>query len=214
VGRCDLLKVDESLRSWKTQNIDLRPILTPASSLRTGVKMFNCLKQDHLQQKRLDNYLISKSLEVLEGKSKSIEISANIVNTDRSVGSTLSYHISKRYGEEGLPNGSINIKLSGSAGQSFGAFLTSGVTIALEGDANDYVGKGLSGGILAVYPPKDSIFKSHENVIVGNVCLYGATSGKAFFSGIVAERFCVRNSGAYAVAEGAGGLKYMLLTFF
>ncbi|GBL81556.1 Putative glutamate synthase [NADPH], partial [Araneus ventricosus] len=127
----------------------------------------------------------------------------DITNVDRAFGSTLSYHITKKYGSQGLPPNSIKIKLEGSAGQSFCAFLAPGIHVELEGDANDYVGKGLSGGTVVVYPssrlPQD--FKSEENIIVGNVCLYGATSGKAFFRGIAAERFCVRNSGAIAVIE-------------
>ncbi|CAJ0831481.1 16443_t:CDS:2 [Entrophospora sp. SA101] len=127
-----------------------------------------------------------------------------MINTDRALGTTLSHNISKYHGEAGLPDDTIHVKLDGSAGQSFGAFLAPGVTLELEGDANDYVGKGLSGGRVVVYPPKVSKFKSEENIIVGNVCLYGATSGQAFFRGIAAERFCVRNSGAVAVVEGVG----------
>ncbi|GBC45492.2 glutamate synthase [Rhizophagus irregularis DAOM 181602=DAOM 197198] len=142
---------------------------------------------------------------------KTCKISCNIVNTDRALGTTLSYHISRIFGEAGLPDDTIHVNIKGSAGQSFGAFLASGVTLELEGDANDYVGKGLSGGRIIVYPPRSSTFKSEENIIVGNVCLYGATGGVAFFRGIAAERFCVRNSGAIAVVEGVGdhGCEYM-----
>merc|ERR1712093_494524 len=134
-----------------------------------------------------------------------------VVNTDRALGTTLSNKVSKKYGEAGLPKDTIHINMKGSAGQSLGAFLAPGITIELEGDANDYVGKGLSGGRLIVYPPKVSSFKSEENIIVGNVCLYGATSGEVYFRGIAAERFAVRNSGAYAVVEGVGdhGCEYM-----
>lgn len=129
----------------------------------------------------------------------------------RALGTTLSNHVSKRYGEEGLPKDTIHINAKGSAGQSLGAFLAPGITIELEGDANDYVGKGLSGGRLIVYPPKNSTFKAEENVIIGNVCLYGATGGQAYFRGTAAERFAVRNSGAVTVVEGCGdhGCEYM-----
>jgi len=138
-------------------------------------------------------------------------IDTEVCNTDRALCTTLSYNISKKYGETGLPDNTITINMSGSAGQSLGAFLAKGITILLEGDANDYVGKGLSGGVVVVYPPKVSIFKPELNIIVGNVCLYGATGGKAFFNGIAAERFAVRNSGAISVVEGCGdhGCEYM-----
>ncbi|CAG8470800.1 12777_t:CDS:2 [Funneliformis mosseae] len=210
VGRSDKLRVNESLRNAKTENIDLTPILTPAFTLRPGVATYNVRKQDHKLYVRLDNKLIDES-ELALTKRKSVKIDCDIVNTDRALGSTLSCHVSKLHGEAGLPDDTIRVNLRGSAGQSFGAFLASGITLELEGDANDYVGKGLSGGHIIVYPPKISTFKSEENIIVGNVCLYGATSGKAFFRGIAAERFCVRNSGAIAVVEGVGdhGCEYM-----
>ncbi|KAJ8315106.1 hypothetical protein KUTeg_007256 [Tegillarca granosa] len=137
----------------------------------------------------------------------------NITNEDRTFGATLSYHISRKYVEAGLPDNSIVINLKGSGGQSFCAFMVKGVHVDLEGDANDYVGKGLSGGEIVIYPPKDapSSFHSEDNIIVGNVVLYGATAGKAYFRGQTAERFCVRNSGAIAVSEGCGdhGCEYM-----
>jgi len=132
-------------------------------------------------------------------------------NTDRAVGTMLSHHITTRWGAEGLPEGTLHVKLTGSAGQSFGAWLAPGVTIELEGDANDYVGKGLSGGTLVVYPPARSSFVPEENIIIGNVALYGAISGRGYFRGRAAERFCVRNSGANVVIEGVGdhGCEYM-----
>lgn len=210
VGRAEKLKVNDSLRTFKTANLDLSPILTPASSLRPNVSNVCVTKQKHNLHVRLDNYLIEEAEVALSNKEK-VYIEADVVNTDRAIGTTLSYHVSKRHGEAGLPADTIHVKLKGSAGQSLGAFLAPGVFVELEGDSNDYVGKGLSGGQIAIYPFKNSIFKSEENVIVGNVCLYGATSGKAFFRGIAAERFCVRNSGAYAVCEGVGdhGCEYM-----
>src|SRR5205085_12278828 len=122
-----------------------------------------------------------------------------IVNTNRTVGTTLSHQIAKRFGERCLPDDSVHLKFTGSAGQSLGAWLAKGVTIELEGDANDYVGKGLSGGKIVVYPDRKATFKAEENILVGNVCLYGATAGRAVFRGVAGERFCVRNSGAYGV---------------
>ncbi|KAK0932913.1 glutamate synthase [NADH] [Friedmanniomyces endolithicus] len=210
VGRTEVLKVREDLRSAKTENIDLSLILTPAHTLRSGVATYNVRKQDHKLHVRLDNKLIAESEMALE-KGLPCRIECDIVNTDRALGATLSYHISKRYGEKGLPQDTIHANIRGSAGQSFGAMLAPGVTLELEGDANDYVGKMLSGGRLIVYPPRSAVFKAEENIIIGNVCLYGATSGTCFFRGVAAERFAVRNSGATAVVEGVGdhGCEYM-----
>ncbi|KAF7727313.1 glutamate synthase [NADH] [Apophysomyces ossiformis] len=210
VGRADMLKVNDSLRTYKTANLDLSPILTPASSLRPGVAGHCVHKQKHNLHVRLDNYLIDEAEPALT-EMQPVVIDSELVNTDRALGTTLSYHVSKRFGEKGLPEDTIHVKLTGSAGQSLGAFLAPGIFFELEGDANDYVGKGLSGGKIAIYPPKSSVFKSEENVLVGNVCLYGATAGQAYFRGIAAERFCVRNSGAHAVCEGVGdhGCEYM-----
>ncbi|KAL9534087.1 Glutamate synthase [NADH] [Sphaerulina musiva] len=210
VGHTEMLKVREDLRNAKTENIDLSLILTPAHTLRSGVATYNVRKQDHKLHTRLDNKLISESELALE-KGLPCRIECDIVNTDRALGATLSYHISKRYGEKGLPNDTIHANIRGSAGQSFGAFLAPGVTLELEGDANDYVGKGLSGGRLIVYPPRSAVFKAEENVIIGNVCLYGATAGTCFFRGVAAERFAVRNSGVTTVVEGVGdhGCEYM-----
>lgn len=209
VGRAELLKMREE-RTPKTENIDLSLILTPAHSIRPGVATYNVRKQDHKLHTRLDNKLISEAELALE-KGLPCRIECDIVNTDRALGATLSYHISKRYGETGLPQDTIHANIRGSAGQSFGAFLAPGVTLELEGDANDYVGKGLSGGRVIIYPPRSAVYKAEENVLVGNVCLYGATSGQCFFRGVAAERFAVRNSGATAVVEGIGdhGCEYM-----
>ncbi|OXV10440.1 hypothetical protein Egran_01817 [Elaphomyces granulatus] len=210
VGRAELLKVRDDIRSTKHENIDLSLILTPAHSLRPGVATYNVRKQDHRLHVRLDNKLIAESELALE-KGLPCRIECDIVNTDRAMGATLSYQISRRYGDAGLPLGTIHANIKGSAGQSFGAFLAPGVTLELEGDSNDYVGKGLSGGRLIIYPPRGAVFKAEENIIVGNVCLYGATSGTCFFRGVAAERFAVRNSGATAVVEGVGdhGCEYM-----
>jgi glutamate synthase (NADPH/NADH) len=210
VGHAECLRVREDLRSNKTQNIDLSLILTPAHKLRPGVATFNVRKQDHRLYVRLDNKLISEA-ELTLDKGLPSRIECDIVNTDRAMGTSLSYQISKRYGEDGLPMDTVHVNIKGSAGQSFGAFCAPGVTLELEGDANDYVGKGLSGGRLIIYPPRASVFKAEENVLIGNVCLYGATSGTCFFRGVAAERFAVRNSGATAVVEGVGdhGCEYM-----
>jgi glutamate synthase (NADH) len=210
VGHSELLRVREDLRTAKTENIDLGLILTPAHSLRPGVATYNVRKQDHRLHTRLDNKLIAEAELALE-KGLPCRIECDIVNTDRAMGATLSYQISRRYGETGLPQDTIHANIKGSAGQSFGAYVAPGVTLELEGDANDYVGKGLSGGRLIVYPPRGAVFKAEENIIVGNVCLYGATSGTVYFRGVAAERFAVRNSGATAVVEGVGdhGCEYM-----
>jgi glutamate synthase (NADPH/NADH) len=210
VGHAEVLRVREDLRTPKTQNIDLSLILTPAHELRPGVATFNVRKQDHRLYVRLDNKLISEA-ELTLDKGLPSRIECDVVNTDRAMGTSLSYQVSKRYGENGLPMDTVHVNIKGSAGQSFGAFLAPGITLELEGDCNDYVGKGLSGGRLIVYPPRAAVFKAEENVIVGNVCLYGATSGSVFFRGIAAERFAVRNSGATAVVEGVGdhGCEYM-----
>ncbi|KAE8220612.1 hypothetical protein CF319_g5887 [Tilletia indica] len=210
VGRADLLKVDESLRTPKTAKLDLGPLLKPAFKMRPGAATYKVRQQDHKLYIRLDNKFIDEAEPALmEGIP--VEIDCEVVNTDRALGATLSYRVSRLHGEEGLPRDTIHINAKGSAGQSCGAFLAPGITLELEGDANDYVGKGLSGGRIIVYPPKNSTFKAEENIIIGNVCLYGATRGHAYFRGIAAERFAVRNSGAHAVVEGVGdhGCEYM-----
>ncbi|XP_055603052.1 uncharacterized protein LOC129751528 [Uranotaenia lowii] len=212
IGRTDLLQVREGLNN-KASLLDLQMVLKSALDLRPGTNIIGgSLKQDFVLQNRVDNELIAKSQGVIDGKEQSVTFNIKIKNEERAFTSTLSYEIARKYGDDGLPNGrSININLEGSAGQSFGAFLAKGIHLNLVGDANDYVGKGLSGGSIIIRPPAESPFESHLNVIVGNVCLYGATSGRAFFRGIAAERFCVRNSGVTAVVEGVGdhGCEYM-----
>ena len=210
VGRSDCLDVDRAIQHWKASGLDLTPMLMPAKKPHEGVHVFRTKSQDHQLEKALDNELIEACSKAIES-AKPIRLERTIVNTNRTVGATLSHHIAKRWGEELLPHDTIHIKFTGSAGQSFGAFLAKGVTLELEGDANDYVGKGLSGGRIVIYPPKVSPFKPEENILVGNVVLYGATSGQAFFRGRSAERFAVRNSGAHTVIEGVGdhGCEYM-----
>jgi glutamate synthase (ferredoxin) len=166
--------------------------------------------QEHGLEVALDNELIERCRPALDSRSP-IEFTIPIRNMDRTVGTMLGYEVTKRNGGQGLPDDTIRITFTGSAGQSFGAFAPRGMTMTLIGDANDGFGKGLSGGRLTVFPPKESTFKSHENIIVGNVAFYGATGGEAFVSGIAGERFCVRNSGATVVVEGVGdhGCEYM-----
>lgn len=210
VGRSDLLKTDYTGRNAKVAKLDLSAILKPAHELRPGAATYKVRQQDHRLYVRMDNKFISEAEPALmEGLP--VQVDCEVVNTDRALGATLSYRVSKLYGEEGLARDTIHINAKGSAGQSCGAFLAPGITLELEGDANDYVGKGMSGGRLIIYPPKNSAFKAEENILIGNTCLYGATSGNAYFRGIAAERFAVRNSGVHAVVEGVGdhGCEYM-----
>ncbi|KAI5644015.1 glutamine amidotransferases class-II domain-containing protein [Phthorimaea operculella] len=213
IGRTDLLKVRENNENPKARLLNLSLILKNALHMRPGVNIHGGSKsQDFQLEKRLDNQLIEQCAGILNGTQKHVDIAMKITNEDRAFTSTLSYEIAMKFGDNGLPDGTtVNISLTGSAGQSFCAFLSKGITVTLEGDANDYVGKGLSGGTVVIYPHRTSPFESHLNVIVGNVCLYGATSGRAYFRGIASERFCVRNSGCTAVVEGVGdhGCEYM-----
>ncbi|HET8894716.1 MAG TPA: glutamate synthase large subunit [Gaiellaceae bacterium] len=196
VGRVDLLDADEALTAWQARGIDLSNILRAPEG--------SPLRRTHAQEPALTDALDWKLLEIEEGDFA-------IRNVNRTVGGILSHHVTKAHGAPGLPPASIRLTFHGSAGQSFGAWLAPGIELTLVGDANDYVGKGLSGGVLALRPPEGSPFRAEENVIAGNTILYGATSGRAFFRGLVGERFAVRNSGAIAVAEGVGdhGCEYM-----
>jgi len=210
IGRVDVLEMQKAIDHWKSDGIDLSSILTPIDKPHPDVGTYCTQSQDHGLDKVLDMKLLELAKPALQNGDQ-VEIELPIINTDRTVGTILSNELAKAHGEKLLPEDTVKIKFNGSAGQSLGAFLAKGVSIDLEGDANDYVGKGLSGGNLTIYPPKQSSFKSEENILVGNVCLYGATGGKAFFRGRAAERFCVRNSGASAVIEGVGdhGCEYM-----
>jgi glutamate synthase (NADPH/NADH) large chain len=209
VGRTDMLEVDEYLNHWKLKNLDLSPILYKPQ-VPSSVGLFKDREQEHEIFEILDRKLIEASKPALT-KGEAVKMSFDIINTDRSVGAMLSNEVCKVYGSKGLPDGTIHAKLVGSAGQSFGVFTTNGILFELEGEANDYFGKGLSGGELVVYPNKKSKFVAEENMIVGNVAFYGATSGKAFIRGNAGERFAVRNSGVTAVVEGIGdhGCEYM-----
>lgn len=212
IGRADMLELDREVvkNNDKLANIDLSLLLRPAAEIRPGAAQYCVQKQDHGLDMALDQELIALSKSALE-KSLPVYIETPICNVNRAVGTMLSHEVTKRYHLAGLPKDTIHIKFSGSAGQSLGAFLCPGITLELEGDSNDYVGKGLSGGKVVVYPPKGSSFDPKENIVIGNVALYGATSGEAYFNGMAAERFSVRNSGAQAVVEGVGdhGCEYM-----
>ncbi len=203
VGRVDMLDMVDAIVHWKAQGIDLTPILTPAKKKNAVTGVYCTRQQDHGLDKALDNRLIELAQPAIT-KGERVSGAMKIKNTNRTVGTMLSHEIAKAWGEELLPDETVHFKFDGSAGQSFGAWLAKGVTLELEGDANDYVGKGLSGGKIIVYPSKKATFVPCENMIIGNVVLYGAVKGKAFFRGRAAERFCVRNSGASAVIEGVG----------
>jgi glutamate synthase (NADPH/NADH) large chain len=209
VGQVDSLTMKEDIRHWKYSKLDLSPILyKEPRSLYTG--LFKQQEQEHELHKLLDWQLLELAKPALDQKDP-VKATFNINNTDRAVGAILSNEISKKYGTGGLPHDAIHIKFKGTAGQSFAAFNTKGITMELEGDANDYFGKGLSGAKLIIYPPLQASFVPEENIIIGNVAFYGATSGEAYIRGKAGERFCVRNSGVKAVVEGVGdhGCEYM-----
>jgi glutamate synthase (NADPH/NADH) large chain len=209
IGRSDLLDMKRAITHYKARGLDFskifyRPETPPGSSVRKTIE------QDHGLDKALDQELIPLAEPAL-ARGEAVEIVKAIRNVNRTVGTILGSELTRLYGANGLPDDTIKLRFNGSAGQSFGAFVPRGMTLTLEGDANDYVGKGLSGGKIIVYPPRESTFVAEENVLIGNVALYGATSGRAFFRGRAGERFCVRNSGAFAVIEGVGdhGCEYM-----
>jgi glutamate synthase (NADPH/NADH) large chain len=209
IGRVDKLKVRDNIDHWKYKNLDFSKILYKESSLE-GDTLYNSETQDHALENVLDRRFIEAAKPALE-KSEKVQANFDIVNTDRSAGTMISNEISKVYEGAGLPEDTIHFNIKGSAGQSFGAFTAPGLTLELEGEANDYFGKGLSGAKLVLYPHKTTKYAPKENIIVGNVAFYGATSGEAYIRGIGGERFCVRNSGAQAVIEGIGdhGCEYM-----
>ncbi len=209
VGHVEMLEVSDAIEHYKAKGLDFsrvfaRPEIPEGGQLR-------CTRSQEMDwSMSLDPELVREALPAIERKQK-VRLERPIRNCNRTVGATLSYEVSMRHGSAGLPEDTIRVKFAGSAGQSFGAFLAPGITLELEGDANDYFGKGLSGGRLIVYPPKESTFLPHRNSIVGNVNLFGATSGEVFINGVAGERFAVRNSGATAVVEGVGdhGCEYM-----
>ncbi len=209
VGKAhEVLDMNDAIKHWKSQGLDLSPLLAPPPD--TGEPLYHCEAQHHEIDKVKDRELIRLAEPALE-RGEKVQIEMPIKNTDRTFGAMLSGEIAKRYGHKGLPDDTIHIKLNGVAGQSFGAWLARGVTLELAGEANDYVGKGLCGGKIIIYPPKDSPIVPEENIIVGNTVLFGAIEGECYFRGVAGERFAVRNSGAIAVVEGVGdhGCEYM-----
>ncbi len=202
IGRVDMVEMRPTLEHWKARGLDFSAILhNPHVPARVGRR---CLKpQDHGLEEALDHVLLERARPALESGA-SVEFTSSIRNVHRAVGTMLSGEVARRYGSKGLPDDTVRIHFNGSAGQSFGAFLVKGVTLLLEGEVNDYVGKGLSGGRIVVFPPKGSAFAPEANILIGNTVLYGATSGEAYFNGVAGERFAVRNSGATAVVEGVG----------
>ncbi len=209
VGRADRLKVREDLDHWKANKLDLSPLLY-RPDVPEGVAIRHSKEQNHHLDDSLDTVLIERCEPALEGGEK-VRFSIPVYNTQRTVGGMLAGEVARRYGQQGLEDGTVRVDFEGVAGQSFGAWLTNGVTFTLRGTTNDYVGKGLSGGRLAVYPHPAAAYEPEESIVVGNVALYGATVGEAYFRGYAGERFAVRNSGAHAVVEGVGdhGCEYM-----
>jgi glutamate synthase (NADPH/NADH) large chain len=209
IGRADLLDTRKGIEHWKARGLDFTKVFHQPQ-VGPEVARYHVEPQDHGLDKALDHRLIELAQPALE-RGEKVTIEMPIRNLNRTVGTMLSHEIAKRYGHDGLPDDTIQIRFAGSAGQSIGAFLAKGVTIELIGDTNDYCGKGLSGGRIAVQPSPKFRGKPHENVITGNVVLYGAIAGEAYFRGVAGERFAVRNSGAHAVVEGVGdhGCEYM-----
>ena len=209
IGRRDRLDMRKAIGHWKAKGLDYSRLLHLPETA-PGEKLYWSETQDHGLDKALDNKLIEQAAPAL-ARGESVRIETPVCNVNRSVGAMLSGRVAEKYGHDGLPDDSIHVKLRGVAGQSFGAWLAHGVTLELEGEGNDYVGKGLSGGRIAIYPPKNSPIVPEENIIVGNTVLYGAITGECYFRGVAGERFAVRNSGATAVVEGVGdhGCEYM-----
>jgi glutamate synthase domain-containing protein 3 len=209
IGRVDMLEVREVIDHWKVKGIDLTNILH-RPDVPKDIAIRHMGRQEHGLDKALDNRLIESCREAID-TLKPVLFNCDIHNTNRTVGTMLSSEIARKYGLAGLPTDTIRIHFTGSAGQSFGAFLARGISFTLEGDSNDYLGKGLSGGKIIVYPPEKATFVPEENILIGNVVLYGAICGEAYFRGVAGERFCVRNSGVHTVVEGVGdhGCEYM-----
>jgi len=202
VGHSEMLGMKNAITHYKTKGLDFSRIFY-RPQVGPEVAIHRVTEQDHGIADVLDQKLLPLVAPAL-GETKPVVVQMPIRNVNRTVGTILGSHLTRKYGAKGLPEDTIRLMFTGSAGQSFGAFLPRGISLTLEGDANDYMGKGLSGGKIVVYPPKKATFVPEENILIGNVALYGATSGKAFFRGKAGERFCVRNSGAHTVVEGTG----------
>ena len=209
IGRVDRLNARAAVDHWKARGLDFSPVLQEPS-VPSDAPRRQLTTQAHGLEAALDNDLIAACGDALEHRQP-VSLVRSIRNVHRAVGTMLGYEVTRRFGGAGLPDDTIRIQCTGSAGQSYGAFIPRGITLTLEGDANDYVGKGLSGGKIIAYPPREATFRAEENIIVGNVALYGATSGEAYIRGVAGERFAVRNSGAFGVVEGVGdhGCEYM-----
>jgi len=209
VGQTQCLKQRSDVDHWKYSGVDLSPLLHKEQS-GPGETIYSSISQKHLIDDIIDRAMI-KDAQVALDNQQAVELEYDVVNTNRTIGAMISNEISKKYQAQGLPENTIKVKFNGSAGQSFGCFSAKGLRFELEGDANDYFGKGLSGANLVVYPSKQAKFSARDNIVIGNVAFFGATSGKAFIRGVAGERFCVRNSGAVAVVEGVGdhGCEYM-----
>ena len=209
VGRVDRLKTRNVSDHWKTSRLDFSKVLYTAER-REGVAVFKSQDQDHGIQGAFDQRLLELCRPALD-HAQPVELKVSVRNIHRTVGTMLAGEVTRRHGPLGLPDGTIKVHFDGTAGQSFGCFMVNGMEFALEGDANDYVGKAMSGGVLSIFPPRGSTYAADENVLIGNTVLYGATGGRAFFNGVAGERFAVRNSGATAVVEGVGdhGCEYM-----
>jgi glutamate synthase (NADPH/NADH) large chain len=202
IGQMQMLDQRKLIEHWKARGLDFSKLFTkPVAGKKTPI--FHCEAQDHKIKDILDRKLIAESQAALD-RGAPVRLQTVIHNTDRAAGAMLSGEVAKRYGHAGLPDGTIHVRLTGTAGQSFGAWLARGVTFELEGEGNDYVGKGLSGGRIVIRPPADSGIVPEESIIVGNTVMYGAIAGECYFRGVAGERFAVRNSGAIAVIEGAG----------
>jgi glutamate synthase domain-containing protein 3 len=210
IGHTELLEPVDSVEHWKAADIDLSALLERPEGLDPDAPLHCTRRPDPVLYDSIDVDLLQRCRPAIE-EGRPVRLERRVENKNRAVGGLLSGEIARVHGDDGLPDGSVDLRLQGSAGQSFGAWLARGVEIDLEGDANDYCGKGLSGGTVVVRPPPDTTFAAEHNVIVGNTVLYGATSGQAFFRGLAGERFAVRNSGALAVVEGVGdhGCEYM-----
>jgi glutamate synthase (NADPH/NADH) large chain len=209
VGQTQNLKLLDNVDHWKYKGVDLSPLLFKEQTAEDET-LYCSIKQKHLIHDIIDRQMIVDAKAALDSQTP-VQLEYSVVNTDRTVGAMISNEVSKKYAAEGLPENTIKVKFNGSAGQSFGCFAAKGIRFELEGDANDYFGKGLSGANLVVYPDKTARFEPSKNVLIGNVAFFGATGGKAFIRGMAGERFCVRNSGAIAVVEGVGdhGCEYM-----
>jgi glutamate synthase (ferredoxin) len=209
IGRSDLLEIGD-VDHWKARGLDLSQILF-RPELPETVGRFQQVSQSHSMESTFDARVLLDLCRPALSEGQPVDATLAIRNTDRAVGTRLGSELTKQYGSAGMPDDSIRLNFKGSAGQSFGAFIPKGITLRLEGDANDYVGKGLSGGRIVVFPPVESAFTAEENIIIGNVAFYGATKGDAYINGVAGERFCVRNSGAHVVVEAVGdhGCEYM-----